>query len=334
MNKQLGVIVQGFFAYHLVSVKGLSLASIRSYRDAIRLFFLFVASTSKKKVSKLGLEDLSFERVLAFLEDLEKTRKNRAQTRNQRLAALHVFYDYVAAQVPEMLAECQRVAAIPRKRARRQEVTFLERDEVTTLIQRLPACGARSLRDRALILLLYNTGARVDEVSQLRVEQLELKALRVRLLGKGGKWRTCPLWKETAQLLRQLIDQGAPQSSQSVFLSTTGRPLTRFGIYKIVRRHGQFLDRPQESNRRGKITPHVFRHTTAVHLLESGVELNVIRGWLGHSDISSTQHYAEINTRAKEAALRAVDPFATNSPDARRSHWRSDEKLLSWLASL
>jgi site-specific recombinase XerD len=223
------------------------------------------------------------------------------------------------------------VAAVPRKRARRQEVTFLERDEVTTLIQRLPARGARSLRDRALILLLYNTGARVDEVSQLRVEQLELKALRVRLLGKGGKWRTCPLWKETAQVLLQLIEH-APKNSQSVFLSTTGRPLTRFGIYKIVRRHGQFLDRPQESNRRGKITPHVFRHTTAVHLLESGVELNVIRGWLGHADISSTQHYAEINTRAKEAALRAVDPFATK--DVRQSRWRSDEKLLTWLASL
>jgi site-specific recombinase XerD len=331
MNKQLGPIVQGFFAYHLVSVKGLSLASIRSYRDAIRLFFVFVASTGKTKVSKLALEDLSFECVLAFLDDLEKTRKNRAQTRNQRLAALHVFYDYVAAQVPEMLAVCQRVAAVPRKRARRQEVTFLERDEVTTLIQRLPARGARSLRDRALILLLYNTGARVDEVSQLRVEQLELKALRVRLLGKGGKWRTCPLWKETAQVLLQLIEH-APKNSQSVFLSTTGRPLTRFGIYKIVRRHGQFLDRPQESNRRGKITPHVFRHTTAVHLLESGVELNVIRGWLGHADISSTQHYAEINTRAKEAALRAVDPFATK--DVRQSRWRSDEKLLTWLASL
>jgi site-specific recombinase XerD len=332
MNSQLGAIVQGFFAYYLVSVRGLSPASIRSYRDAIRLFLLFMASMNKTKVSKLELEELSFECVLAFLDDLEKTRKNRAQTRNQRLAALHVFYEYVAAQVPEMLAVCQRVAAIPRKRARRQEVIFLERDEVTTLIQRLPARGVRSLRDRALILLLYNTGARVDEVAQLRVEQLELKALRVRLLGKGGKWRTCPLWKETAQVLVQLIEQ-APRSSQFVFLSRNG-PLTRFGIYKIVRRHSQFLDRPPEDNRRGKVSPHVFRHTTAVHLLESGVELNVIRGWLGHADISSTQHYAEINTRAKEAALRACDPVATSSQGARQTRWRNDEKLLSWLASL
>jgi site-specific recombinase XerD len=200
-------------------------------------------------------------------------------------------------------------------------------------MKQIPTRGTRSLRDRALLLFLYNTGARVEEVAQLRVEHLDLPGLRVRLHGKGDKWRTCPLWKETAQTLKTLLDEPT-SASQSVFTSVGGRPLTRFGIYKIVRRHGRFLDRPHEGSRRGTITPHVFRHTTAVHLLESGVELNVIRGWLGHADISTTHHYAEINTRAKEAALRACDPLGSDSSAARRPIWRTDETLLTWLASL
>lgn len=333
MSDQLGRAVHGFFASHLVSVKGLRPASIQSYRDAMRLFLLFVAADKKSKVSRLTLGDLSFERVLAFLEHLESIRGNRPQTRNQRLAALHVFFEYIATQLPELLEVSQRVAAIPSKRARRAQVTFLERDEVVRLMRDLPSLGVRALRDRALILFLYNTGARVQEVAQLHVEHLDLDGLRVRLHGKGGKWRTCPLWKKTVETLRALIaDSTSP--TQSVFTSAGGRPLTRYGIYKIVRRHGRSLDRPHQGTRGGRITPHVFRHTTAVHLLESGVELNVIRGWLGHADISTTNHYAEINTTAKEAALRACDPLGADATSNGKPVWRSDEKLLDWLASL
>jgi site-specific recombinase XerD len=299
----------------------------------MRLFLLFVAEDTKSKVSRLTIEDLSFDRVLAFLKHLETSRGNQAQTRNQRLAALHVFFEYIAGQLPELLEVCQRVAAIPSKRARRAQVTFLERDEVATLIRQLPSRGARALRDRALILFLYNTGARAHEVAHLHLEHLDLDGLRVRLHGKGGKWRTCPLWKTTVQTLRDLT-AGITLQSHPVFTSTGGKPLTRFGIYKIVRRHGRFLDRPREGSRRGRITPHVFRHTTAVHLLESGVDLNVIRGWLGHADISTTNHYAEINTTAKEAALRACDPLAAESTSTRKPIWRTDETLLNWLASL
>lgn len=333
MSHPLGPVVHGFFAHHLVSVKGLRPGSIRSYRDAMRLFLLFVAANKKSKVSRLTLDDLSFERVLAFLDHLESTRGNRPQTRNQRLAALHVFFDYIAVQLPDLLDVCQRVAAIPSKRARRAQVTFLERDEVVTLMQKLPSQGARALRDRALLLFLYNTGARVQEVAGLHAEHLDLDGRRVRLHGKGGKWRTCPLWKETVVTL-QALTSGATSPSRPVFTSANGEPLTRFGIYKIVRRHSRFLDRPHGGARRGRITPHVFRHTTAVHLLESGVELNVIRGWLGHADISTTNHYAEINTKAKEAALRACDPLGADSDSSRKPVWHTDEALLTWLGSL
>jgi integrase len=189
------------------------------------------------------------------------------------------------------------------------------------------------LRDRAILLFLYNTGARAQEVADLRVGDLDFgPPARVRLHGKGDKWRACPIWEETARLLQALLDsRGEPRpSSTPIFTGVRDHPLTRFGIYKLVRRHAAWLDRPAT----GRVTPHVFRHTTAVHLLESGVEMNVIRGWLGHVNIVTTSRYAEINMRSKEAALAACEaPGAAIGPP-RGAPWRSDEKFLAWLASL
>jgi site-specific recombinase XerD len=253
------------------------------------------------------------------------------------LAAVHTLFEYIAGQAPEMLHVCQRVAAIPAKRVPPPETRFLERDEIQTLLAGLPSRGRHALRDRALLLFLYNTGARAQEVADLRVEHLNLGSHpRVRLHGKGDKWRACPLWQETARLLRLLLeargDQIQPRAP--VFSSSGGRPLTRFGIYKVVRRHAGVLDGDPCESKRRRISPHVFRHTTAVHLVEAGVEVNVIRGWLGHADLSTTNRYAEINTRAKEAALRACEPPSASEGFPRRPVWRSDETLLDWLSSL
>jgi site-specific recombinase XerD len=174
-------------------------------------------------------------------------------------------------------------------------------------------------------------------VADLRTEHLDLgDHPRVRLHGKGDKWRTCPLWEETARWLRLLLATlpSSPPGSP-VFASSTGRPLTRFGIYKLVRRHACWLEGAEPPPRGRRITPHVFRHTTAVHLLEAGVEVNVIRAWLGHADLSTTNRYAEINTRTKEAALRACEPPPEASEGfPRRPVWRSDDALFNWLASL
>jgi site-specific recombinase XerD len=238
-----------------------------------------------------------------------------------------------------MLATCQRVAAIPCKRVAPPEAHFLEREEISTLLGRLPTHGRHAVRDRALLLFLYNTGARAQEVADLRAEHLHLGSHpHVRLHGKGDKWRTCPLWEDTASVLRTLLpqDRGVPLSQVPVFASKVGMPLTRYGIYKIVRRHAALLLQAEQERRRGwRISPHVFRHTTAVHLLEAGVEVNVIRGWLGHADLSTTNRYAEINARAKEAALRACEaPSEASEGFPRQPVWRSDESLLNWLASL
>lgn len=239
----------------------------------MKLFVLFVAEKAGHKVSRLTLDDLTCARVLGFLQSLETDRKNQVRTRNQRLAALRGFFDYLARRVPEMLKEAQSVAAVPTKRTAPAETFYLEREEMQSLFASLPSQGLAATRDRALLLFLYNTGARVQEVADLRFKHLELEGQpRVQLHGKGDKWRVCPLWKETVVLFKQLEgDHKESNPERAVFTSLRSQPLTRFGIYKIVRRHTRSLLKPNEPRRR--ISPHTFRHTSAVHLLEAGVEV-------------------------------------------------------------
>jgi integrase/recombinase XerD len=329
----LGTLLSSFFLDHLVVQKGLRPATIRSYRDTLRLFLTFVATDMRRPITRLVIDDLAFERVLGFLQHLETTRHNHVPTRNQRLAGLRTFFEYLGRRLPERLQVCEQVAAIPIKRTPLPEMRFLDRTEIATLFAQLPREGRQALRDRALLLTLYNTGARVQEIADLRVEHVGLTASPyVRLCGKGDKWRTCPLWEETARVLRRLLDERrATDPTAPVFTAASGRPLTRFGIYKLVRRHARCLESPSGPVRR--ITPHTFRHTAAVHLLEAGVEVNVIRGWLGHVSLETTNRYAEITVRMKEAAMKLCEPAPTRMPTPKPS-WRDDAALLAWLASL
>ena len=332
-TQPIGPVLHSFFADHLITVKGLRPASVRSYRDTIRLLLIFAAADKGCKITRLALGDLSFDRIVRFLRYLEADRRNHIRTRNQRLAALHALFEYIAGRSPEMLAVCQQVAAIPMKRVPPPETRFLERDEAAELLRRLPRDGRLALRDRALLLFLYNTGARVQEAADLRAGHLDLgEHPLVRLHGKGDKWRTCPLWHQTGGLLRALLaSSGQPPDPGAAVFTNRGQPLTRFGIYKIVRRHAARLDDPRTGRR---VSPHTFRHTAAVHLLEAGVEVNVIRGWLGHADLSTTNRYAEINTKAKQEALRAVEPPGASTGHRAKPIWQTDESLLNWRASL
>jgi site-specific recombinase XerD len=332
-NAPLGPLLHSFFADHLITVKGLRPMSVRSYRDTIRLLLLHLANAKRSKITRLTVGDLTFERIVAFLRYLEEDRGNHARTRNQRLAVIHTLFEYIATRSPEMLMICQQVAAIPAKRVPPPETRFLERDEIQRLLHQLPSEGRLALRDRTLILFLYNTGARVQEAADLRAGHLDLgEHPTVRLHGKGDKWRTCPLWQQTARTLGQLLEaQHPPATPQTAVFTARGQPLTRYGIYKIVRRHAAELDDPRTGRRIG---PHTFRHTAAVHLLEAGVEVNVIRGWLGHADLTTTNRYAEINTKAKQEALLSTEPPGTSAGSRTNPIWRSDKTLLNWLASL
>jgi site-specific recombinase XerD len=334
MTSSLGPLVQSFFTDHLPVQKGLRLGSIRSYRDTIRLFLCFVSEQRRCSISKLVLQDLSFERVLAFLKHLEQERGNSVRTRNQRRAALNTFFAYLAVRAPEMLAVCQQVAAIPVKRTSLPDTHYLEREELTALFRSLPRDGRNALRDRTLLLFLYNTGARVQEVADLRIEHVELAPpAKVHLHGKGDKWRVCPLWEETVKHLEQLLGARHTMPIDPVFCARRNQPLTRFGLYKIVRRHAASWDTNGSQPRR--VCPHLFRHTAAVHLLESGVEVNVIRSWLGHVSLDTTNRYAELTLRAKAEALRTCEIGSRISAVSRaRAAWKDDKTLLEWLNSL
>ena len=329
--RQLGGVLHAFFEDYLQCQKGVQPTTLRSYRDSMRLFLQFVAADRQRKLTRLQLCDLTSDQVLRFLNHLEQERGNSVATRNQRLAALRSFFEYLATRIPELLAEAQRVAAVPTKRSPPPRTRFLERDEIDDLFQRMPSRGFHALRDRALLLFLYNTGARVQEVAELRVGNIEFRPKpRVRLHGKGDKWRVCPLWSQTASMLEELLQGTITNADAAVFVSRTGQALTRFGIYKIVRRHSAMVRGNEHA-----ISPHAIRHTTAVHLLEAGVEINVIRAWLGHVSLETTNRYAEINLQMKALALEACQPpVSTSAEFPRKPIWRDDRSLLDWLQSL
>lgn len=336
MNR-LGTVLLAFIEDHLKVQKGLRPASIKSYRDTLKLFLVHVSEVCKRPVTRLTLADLSCERVLDFLRMIETKRGKQARTGNQRLAVLRTFYRYLAVHQLEVVAEAQRVEAIPKKRTQAPETIYFERNEIDAVFKAMPRQGGLVLRDRALLMFLYNTGARVQEASDLRLCDLDLNGpYRVRLHGKGDKWRPCPIWPETADLLKQLTSSEKCGPSDPVFVSRARIPLTRFGIYKIVKRYTAGARNRADGNCAATgASPHALRHTAAVHLLEAGIDINVIRAWLGHVSLDTTNRYAEITLRTKQAALAACLP-PVEVPAGRRGNadWRKDEELLKWLQSL
>lgn len=332
----VGQVLLSYFDDHLKVQKGLRPGSVKSYRDTLKLFLIYVAGACHRPVTRLKLADLASERVLEFLHMIETERRNHVATRNQRLAALHTFYRYIAVHHPEMLAEAERVEAIPSKRCPAPKTIFLEREEIDALFKALPKDGTHALRDRALLMILYNTGARVQEVADLRVGDVDLDGpFRVRLHGKGDKWRSCPLWPETVDRLKQLDTVQSGDKALPLFASRRFRPLTRFGIYKLVKRHTRSLNTGELDRKSNGVSPHVFRHSLAVGLLEQGVDVNVIRGWLGHVSLDTTHRYAEISLRTKQAAVAAcLPPVDSSDTHLRTSGWHKDQDLMKWLCSL
>jgi integrase/recombinase XerD len=333
----LGSVLASFFNDYLKLQRGLRPNSITSYADAMRLFLQFTAKAGGKKITQLGLDDLDADAVSSFLNSLEENRRNAVQSRNQRLAALRTFFEYVGYRFPDRLGQAQKVTFIPRKRSQPPETLFLERDEIESTLAVLPTQGRYALRDRTLLVFLYNTGARVQEASDLRISDVSFDpSPRVNLHGKGDKWRVCPLWEETAMLLKRLMaEPSGNDSTRPVFVGAKETALTRFGIYKVIRRYTKHIVKQRADGRPRAVSPHVWRHSTAVHLLEAGVEVNVIRAWLGHASLETTNRYAEITLRTKQAALeKCILPGSPDQRIPRKPIWQTDAALLGWLQSL
>jgi integrase/recombinase XerD len=286
-------------------------------------------------VPDLRVTDLDVDTALAFLDSLETDRHNTVVTRNHRRTALQAFFRYLGSVAPEYLAHCRRILSIPRKRAPQRTVDYLERAEVEAVLTQIDRRTPRGRRDYALLAFLYNSGARVQELVDLSVAALQLqRPYQLRLLGKGHKERICPLWPETAALLRALLAERQVDQDLSapVFVNAHRQRLTRYGVRHIVTRYVAAAVPAQPSLTRKRVHPHTFRHACAVALLQAGVELNLIRSWLGHVSLETTQRYAEIDLAQKRRALDAVRPVGT----AGRQHaatWQK-ESILTWLEHL
>ncbi len=296
------------------------------------LLLRFAAARTGRSVTALELTCLDQPTVLAFLEDLETTRGNGVRTRNHRLATIHSFFRYVATEEPAAAALCQGILGIPFKRGAQSVLTCLSREEIGYLLDAPDCSQPDGRRDAALLWFLYNTGARAQEVVDVHMPAVRFSApAQVRLLGKGRKERLCPLWPETVERLRHMLRdrQADEKADEPLFLNAVGRPLTRFGLHFIVRRCVSLVAASYPELARKAISPHTFRHTTALHLLQSGVELNVVRAWLGHASIDTTHAYIEIDMDMKRAALAATTPQKGRS----KPSWRQPD-ILAWLETL
>lgn len=331
---QLLALVQRFFDEHLRRVRGASKHTIRAYRDALTLFFCFLAKEAHRSVADLRLDDIRAEAVLAFLDHVEVSRGNGVVTRNCRLAAIRSFVDHLLRHDVARAEQYGRILATPAKRSVVRPASYLEPEEARAVIAAVDPKASNGLRDRALLLFLYNAGARVSEALSLRLRDLHLvRPRQVRVLGKGGKERLCPIWPETAAALRQLLERAPPALDEFVFRNARGGPLTRDGAAYLLEKYAHRAAASMPSLRRRRITPHVLRHSCAVALLQSGVGLTVIRDYLGHVSVATTNRYVTSNLKMKREVLEAFWKRAGLEPSP-RARWRPTSKLLGFLASL
>ncbi|MGH3988628.1 MAG: site-specific integrase [Pseudonocardiaceae bacterium] len=323
-------LVQDFFLRRLVTQRGASARTVESYRDAFELLFGFVEQRTGKPPSALVLADLDAPLVLDFLDHLETERGNSVRTRNARLAAIHSFMRYAALRDPASLPITGRVLAIPAKRFNRPVLGYLTRDQIAAILA-APDRGTWSgHRDAVLLATAYNTGARVSELTALRVRDVLLdRQTAVHLHGKGRKQRAIPLWKNTATQLRDWLHRINSAPDAPVFPNRAGAPLTRSGVRDRLNRAVAIAEQRCPSLRGQHISPHTLRHSTAMHLLQSGTDLAVIALWLGHSSPAVTHQYLEADLAAKEAVLQQL-----TEPNPAPARFHPGDRLLTFLNSL
>jgi site-specific recombinase XerD len=310
----LGPWVRRFLLEYMVSERNLSVNTQRSYRDTILLLLQFLSNEIKKPAGGIAVTDTSVERVQAFLRHLERERDCSIRTRNQRLSAIHSLARFIECHSPEHVCWAAQVRAIPEKKTTHRLLPYLEKPEMEALRSAPDKTTTLGHRDWIILLFLQNTGCRASEVAHLRIADLDLQPPSstsrsfVRIEGKGRKPRLCPLWRATTEALRKLTKDRSPE--EYVFLSRLGRPFTRFGIYCLVKRYVRHISKRNESIARKHVSPHTIRHSAATHLLQAGVDLNTIRGWLGHVSLDTTNIYTEVDfeSKAKALALCEINP--------------------------
>ncbi|MCL5261171.1 MAG: site-specific integrase [Gammaproteobacteria bacterium] len=326
--------IKRFLLEYLISTKNLSRNTQQSYRDTFKLCLPFVAKKARKQIEQLTIDEISPTAIKDFLTSLETKRKCGLTTRNQRLAAIHAFANFISLNSPEHVEWCRQIKQIPFKKAKKTLITYLEKPEMDALLNAPNRSIYQGRRDYALLLFLYNTGARADETAQLTIMDLEIANAPKRdfstvlIKGKGNKLRRCPLWQNTTTELLTLT--GGRPKTEHVFLNRCGQPLTRFGIHTLVKKYAKQLIKDYPALEKKRVSPHIIRHTTATHLLRAGVDINTIRAWLGHVSINTTNIYAEVDLEMKAKALAHCEI----APTKQKKSWREDNNLMSFLEAL
>lgn len=323
-------LLESFFVDHLLRQRRASPHTVQSYRDTFRLLLAFALQRLKKAPSALALDDLDVPLISAFLDHLEKQRGNSPRTRNARLAAIHSFFQYAAVQAPDHSAVIQRVLAMQGKKYDRTVVHFLSRPEIDVLLEAPDKATWSGRRDRAMLLVAVQTGLRVSELVGLRVQDVVLgTGAHVHCLGKGRKERCTPLRKEAVAVLRAWLREHAAAPSDPLFPNARGGALSRDGVEYVLAKHVQAAGLRCPALKEKRVSPHVLRHSTAMDLLQAGVDSSVIALWLGHESVETTQIYLAANLQLKEQALAKTAPMAS-----RPARFRPDDKLLAFLQSL
>jgi integrase/recombinase XerD len=332
MTQTLAIFIKRFFSHYLPVQKGLAVNTIMAYRDAIKLLLCYAADTMKRSVEELCVEEIDESLVLGSLDHLENTRGCTPRTRNARLAAIRALFGFIAREEPSLLLHCQTIRTIPLKRTQHKTVDYLEENEMQALLNMVELNSRNGVRDNALLLLLYNTGARVSEIVGLKVADVRLHGTpQVKLLGKGQKYRSCPLWPETVEALHDYLKHRTPKdpAAQHLFLNANGSPVSRFGVRHIIGTYATAAKSQCPSIAAKAVNPHTIRHTTAMHLLRAGNDVNMVSYWLGHADTNTTHIYVEIDMKMKLQMLQKAAAPAVKKP----LPWQKPG-VLEWLNAL
>jgi integrase/recombinase XerD len=322
--------VQAFFMDRLIQQRQASPHTVASYRDTFRLLFQYAQQRLRKAPSNLTVPDLDTQLLSAFLDHLERERKNSARSRNVRLAAIHSFFRYVALHAPEHSAVAQRVLAMPSKRYLRCPIAFLTSIEVDALLAAPELTTWSGRRDRALLMLAVQTGLRAAELTGLRCEDIVLGAgAHVRCQGKGRKSRCTPLRKDTVLVLRSWLRERQGQPAEVAFPTTRGTALSHDALQYMLDKHLPSARQRCPSLARKRVTPHVLRHTLAMDLLHHGAEQTVIALWLGHESPETTSIYIHADMQLKERALANTTVKKVPIP-----RYRPSDRVLDFLKGL
>jgi site-specific recombinase XerD len=329
-NADFPKLLQAFFTDRLMRQRDASPHTIASYRDTFRLFLGFAQKRLKKAPSEIEIEDLDTPFIGAFLEHLEKDRGNSARSRNVRLAAIHSFFGYVSLHEPSHGALAQRILAIPSKKYKQRQIEFLTQSEVEALLEAPDQNTWAGRRDRTLMLVAVQTGIRVSELTNLCCKDIVLgNGAHLRCTGKGRKERCIPLRNEVQAALKAWLRERDADLSEPLFPNARNGRLSRDGVQYILNKHAATASQRYPSLKKKRISPHVLRHSTAMDLLQHGVDRTVIALWLGHESIDTTQVYLHADLKLKEKALAKTNPLK-----GRVGRYRPDDQLLDFLKNL